>query len=106
MLTAEQVAAEVPAYGRFVAAQVARLGRDNPMVRTQFFSEEIDGAGGMFPAERLALMRGEHAALLLPRTADYGPLFSQPGPAARSSMRSGDHEIISIWPGFAGNSIG
>ncbi len=75
--TAETVAAEVPAYGEFVEAQVARLGRESPMVRTQYFSEEIDGTGGMFPAERAALMRGEHTALLGPRAMDYGPLFSQ-----------------------------
>ena len=88
VLTAEQVAAEVPDYGKFVAAQVARLGRDNPMVRTQFFSEEIDGTGGMFPAERLALMCGQHAALLGPRSMDYGPLFGPqgPGPGERAKL--------------------
>jgi hypothetical protein len=59
-LTADDVAAEVPAYGLFVADQVAKLGRNNPMVRTQFYSEEIDQEGGMFPAERLALMVGNH----------------------------------------------
>ena len=50
VLTAEAVAQEVPAYGRFVAEQVRRLGRGHPLVRTQFFSEEIDSEGGMFPA--------------------------------------------------------
>jgi len=60
VLSAEEVAAEVPAYGRFVAEQVRRLGRQHPLVRTQFFSEEIDEEGGMFPPARLALMRGEH----------------------------------------------
>jgi hypothetical protein len=60
-LTAEDVAAEVPAYGEFVAGQVAKLGRNHPMVKTQFYSEEIDAEGGMFPAERIALMQGSHA---------------------------------------------
>ncbi len=64
-LNAEDVAAEVPAYGRFVAQQVARLGREHPTIKTQYYSEEIEGEGGMFPAERQALMRGRHA----PRTA-------------------------------------
>ncbi len=63
VLTAEDVAREVPAYGLFVADQVSKLGRNNPMVRTQYFSEEIDGEGGMFPAARQALMRGSHARL-------------------------------------------
>lgn len=61
-LTADDVSLEVPAYGAFVAEQVYKLGRNSPMVRTQFFSEEIDAEGGLFPAERLALMRGDHLA--------------------------------------------
>ncbi len=60
VLTADEVSAEVPAYGRHVAEQIARLGRNSPMVRTQYFSEEIDAEGGMFPAWRVALMRGCH----------------------------------------------
>jgi hypothetical protein len=62
VLRAEDVAAEVPEYGQFVAGQVARLGRDHPLVRTQYFSEEVDGEAGMFPPWRLALMQGSHAA--------------------------------------------
>jgi hypothetical protein len=63
----EDVAAEAPAYGKFVAAQVERLGRNHPTVRTQYFNEEIDAEGGMFAPERIALMAGEHAADLLPQ---------------------------------------
>jgi hypothetical protein len=37
------------------------MGRDHPMVKTQYFSEEIDAEAGMFPPERQALMVGEHA---------------------------------------------
>jgi len=66
VLTAEDVAKEVPAYGAFVRDQVARLGRSHPMVRTQFFSEEIDAEGGMFPAGRVAMMWGDHHARLEP----------------------------------------
>ena len=62
LLSAEDVAREVPAYGAFVAEQVQKLGRNHPLVRTQFFSEEIDAEGGMFPAARVALMRGNHRA--------------------------------------------
>jgi hypothetical protein len=60
VMSAEQVSREVPAYGRFVAEQVARLGRHHPMVKTQFFSEELDGEAGMFPPARRALMQGQH----------------------------------------------
>jgi hypothetical protein len=64
---AKRVGAEVPAYAAFVAEQVARLGADHPAIRTQYFSEEIDAAGGMFPAASLEQTRGEHAWLEGPR---------------------------------------
>jgi len=57
---ADTVAREVPAYGDFVADQIAKLGRNHPMVRTQYFSEEIDAEAGMFSLARKALMRGSH----------------------------------------------
>ena len=60
VLTANEVAMEVQAYGKFVEEQVQRLGRNHPMVKTQYFSEEIDAEGGLFPPERQALMRGAH----------------------------------------------
>jgi hypothetical protein len=60
VLTAEDVGREVPAYQSFVEEQVARLGRNNPLVRTQYFSEEIDAEGGMFPLNRRVLMFGSH----------------------------------------------
>jgi hypothetical protein len=56
-LTAEDVAAEVEAYRRHVEETVGRLGRTHPFVRTQYYSEEVDGEGGMFPPERIARLR-------------------------------------------------
>jgi len=80
VLNAEAVSAEVPAYGRFVAEQVARLGRSHPLVRTQFFSEEIDGGGGMFPPERIARTSGTHLPLDDPRPgATYALLLDVAG---------------------------
>ena len=58
--SAEDVGREVPAYRAFVASQVARLGRTHPLVRTQFFSEEIDAEGGLFSRQRISLMQGSH----------------------------------------------
>lgn len=66
VLTADEVGREVPAYRKFVDAQVARLGRNNPLVRTQYFSEEIDAEGGMFPIARRMLMVGSHERLERP----------------------------------------
>ncbi len=61
IVSPEQVAAENPAYGAFVARQVRKLGRQHPLVRTQFFNEELEADGGLFPPARRALMQGDHA---------------------------------------------
>ena len=61
-LTADDVAAEVATYRRHVEETVARLGRAHPTVRTQYYSEEVDGEGGMFPPDRLARMRSDETA--------------------------------------------
>jgi hypothetical protein len=65
-LSAEDVAAEVPDYGRHVTEQVARLGRQHPLVCTQYFNEELATADGLFTPTRLALMQGEHAEQFSP----------------------------------------
>ena len=62
IMDADAVRKEVPRYGDFVDSQIKLLGRNHPMVRTQYFSEEIDAEGGLFPPERVALMKGRHAA--------------------------------------------
>lgn len=62
VLTADDVAREVLTYGAFVAEQVSRLGRNHPMIRTQFFSEEIDGQVGLFRAELVDGLIGEYRA--------------------------------------------
>jgi len=67
ILTADDVKKEVPAYGDFVSGQVARLGRNHPMIKTQYFSEEIDAEEGLFPPERQALMRGSHSPRVKPQ---------------------------------------
>jgi len=52
----------VPAYAETVDGAIARLGRQHPLVKTQFFCETVDAQVGMFPAGRQALIRGSHAA--------------------------------------------
>lgn len=59
-ISADDVAREVPAYGRFVAEQISRFGRQHPLIRTQFFSEELTDSAGMFPPARRSLMQGRH----------------------------------------------
>ncbi len=60
--TAEDVRAASTDYGKYVDGVIARLGRQHPLVRTQYFCETIDAQAGMFPPGRQALMRGEHRA--------------------------------------------
>ena len=56
----ERVAAEVPAYGAYVRGEIERLGREHPLIKSQYFLEEIDGESGLFPPATRALMRGAH----------------------------------------------
>lgn len=57
---ADRVGAEVPAYATYIAKQIDRLGRNHPLIKSQYFLEEIDAQGGLFPPMRRALMRGDH----------------------------------------------
>ncbi len=59
-ISGDEVARIVPSYDAFLREQVQRMGRYHPIIRTQFFSEEIDEEAGMFHRERQAMMRGEH----------------------------------------------
>lgn len=87
VLTAKDVGAVLPAYGDFVAGQVARFGRSHPMVRTQYFSEEIESGGGLFPPERCALMRGSHPALTAPQPGEaYAFLIDVGGEDAANQL--------------------
>lgn len=59
-ITANEVRKEVKTYGAFVDAEIAKLGRNHPSIRTQFFSETIDESAGLFTPARLMLMAGSH----------------------------------------------
>lgn len=56
----EVVADENPAYGEFVDAEVARLGRNHPSVRTQYFLEPLANRGRMLTPQQLRQMVGDH----------------------------------------------
>jgi len=59
LYTAEDVRKIVPHYGAFVDNEVKKLGRQHPLVRTQYFCERIDNQTGMFNTARRALMVGD-----------------------------------------------
>ncbi|MGI9254601.1 MAG: hypothetical protein ACR2J8_12700, partial [Thermomicrobiales bacterium] len=56
----EAVAAEVPRYGERVRARIGQLGIEHPFIQTEYLLRELDGAGGLFPAGRIAQLQGEH----------------------------------------------
>lgn len=60
--TADDVRKVVKAYGSFVDGEIAKNGRQHPLVKTQYFCETIDAQAGMFHAGRLALMQGDQPA--------------------------------------------
>jgi hypothetical protein len=59
-ITWEEVARDLPAYGERVKSRIAQFGEDHPFIRTEYCLEELDGEGGLFPPQRLAMMRGDH----------------------------------------------
>lgn len=56
----EQVGQESEAYRLFVAQEVAKFGRNHPIIRSQYFSEEITGQVGMFTDELISRMYDGH----------------------------------------------
>lgn len=56
----EEIAVSNPAYGEFVDNEIARLGRDHPLVKTQYYLEELATAGRMLTRQQLELMVGTH----------------------------------------------
>lgn len=82
VVPAEVVAAELPAYAAHLEKEVARMGRMHPLIRTQYFLEELDAGAGMFPPERRALMQGAHPPHLSPRPdCAYAFLLDFGGPS-------------------------
>jgi hypothetical protein len=60
MIGPERVGRENPAYTTFVANQVELLGREHPLIKSEYFNEPVEAAAGLFPARRRALMQGDH----------------------------------------------
>lgn len=57
---ADVVALEVPHYGAYVQSEVARLGRQHPLIRTQYYLEVIDAEGKYLNPDILSLLHGDH----------------------------------------------
>ena len=78
---AERVRQEVEAYGDYVDEQVRKLGRNHPLIRSQYFSEEVTQDSGLFTASRRMLMQGEHTWLDQPQPGEQYALLIDVGGA-------------------------
>jgi hypothetical protein len=59
LVTGPEVGESNPLYKRHLEGEVRRLGRNHPLIRTQYFCEEIDAQASMFHPGRRALMIGD-----------------------------------------------
>lgn len=60
----ERIALSNPAYGDFVDSEVNRLGRDHPLVKTQYFLEPLKNRGRLFSDQQLRQIIGDHSPSL------------------------------------------
>jgi len=94
LVPADVVSAELPAYAAHVEKEIARLGRMHPLIRTQYFLEELDAGAGMFPPDRRALMQGSHLPHLSPQPdCAYAFLLDFGGPATSAPREDGGDGI-------------
>jgi hypothetical protein len=59
-VTPEIIAPCNPRYGDFVDSEVKRLGREHPLIKTQYFLEPLANAGRMLSLQQLRLLCGNH----------------------------------------------
>jgi hypothetical protein len=81
MYDANDVRLILPAYGAHVDEQVQRLGRGHPLIRTQYFNEEIDAQAGMFTPARRAMMACDAPTPAPPNAGPASRAFNDPRPA-------------------------
>jgi hypothetical protein len=68
-----EVARLNPAYERHVVGQIERLGKDHPIVRTQYLLKTVEGGGRFLDDGQVALLIGEHPP-------EDGPSSNRAGP--------------------------
>lgn len=66
MVDGLEVAKSNPLYGEFLQSEIKKLGRQHPMIKTQYFNEEIDAQAGLFNTARRALMKGDQPSQDVP----------------------------------------
>ena len=112
----DEVSKHVPAYADHVRSQIAKLGRQHPIIRSQYFLETVDADGGMFPAARRALMLGDHPAqtdptpnriyaLLIDVAGEDEGATNKPGQLANPRRDSTALTVVEIDPATAADPV-
>lgn len=93
----EQVAACVPAYGRYVEGERARLGERHPLFRTQYLLEVVEEVGRLFDAAALAGLEGRHGPLKDGQPSErYVAGLDLGGPARDGDPAAHDWTVLTI----------
>jgi len=66
------LAALNPAYKQFVSSEIARMGIDHPVVRTQYLLHAVPGLGKFLSVKQRELLRGRHERLRAPEPGSAG----------------------------------
>lgn len=101
-VTWEQVAEEVPAYGRFVEAERTRLGhtaeKPHPIFASQYLLQIQAGAGRLFTPAQLAALQGDHDACDGPLSASHNTYVAglDVGGADLAATGNPDETVLTI----------
>jgi hypothetical protein len=106
MVDAHEVHKSIPWYGAHVQGAVSKYGRQHPLVKTQYFNEEIDAQGSMFTPTHRALMIGDRPAQDAPSPVgeSWGGVYAFLLDVAGQEETSMSHTPFSkseIWGGAA-----
>ncbi len=78
----DAVAAHNPDYRAYVEAEMARMGPEHPLIRTQYLLDPIESGGRFLSETQLAQLRGDHARLASPtQQAQISATAASPSPS-------------------------
>jgi hypothetical protein len=94
----ERVAEENAGYGEYVRGEIGRLGREHPLIRTQYFLEEIEAESGMFPESRVAQMKGrqERVRRRMEGTGEVALLIDVAGEGEEERGKVRDYTALTV----------
>ena len=93
MIGTDEVRESVPWYGAHVDGVIKKLGRQHPLVKTQYFNEEIDAEAGMFNAARMALMKTRKKPYSEPKEGVLYAFLLDVAGQDEAVMQTGDEDL-------------